>query len=171
MSQVAYARNAKRPAAAAPIRPSLTEREPAALSWSCSSPESEPPLPVELAPEEEVVLEPEAVGPDAGAVPLVWGKGAATRVVVGAGAVAISASEAVAEDWTMALEMALSTACETEVVALSAPAAALSVAAEAAAVETTEETAVATSGSSAMADVTAVEASAAGAGWSLVLEG
>ena len=68
----AYARKAKRPAAAAPTRPSLTEREPAALSLSCSSPESEePPLPVELAPEEEVVKEPEAVGPEAGMVPLV----------------------------------------------------------------------------------------------------
>ena len=58
--------------AASPTRPSLTEREPAALSLSCSSPESEePPLPVELAPEEEVVKEPEAVGPEAGMVPLV----------------------------------------------------------------------------------------------------
>lgn len=160
----AYARKAKRPAAAAPTRPSLTEREPAALSLSCSSPDSEePPLPVELAPEEEVVKEPEAVGPVAGTVPLVWGKGAATAVVVGAGAVAISASEARAEDSEMALSTAVWTASETELVATSAPAAALSVAAVAAAVSTAEETAEATSGFSATADVTAAEASAAGA--------
>lgn len=168
--QNAYARKAKRPAAAAPTRPSLTEREPAALSLSCSSPEPEsPPLPVDLAPEEEVVMEPEpeAAGPEAGTVPLFWGKGAATEaVVVGAGAVAISASEARAEEATdedseMALSTAVWMASETDVVAASAPAAALSVAAVTAAEETTEETAEATSGFSATADVTAAEASAA----------
>ena len=112
LGRYAYARKAKRPAAAAPTRPSLTEREPAALSLSCSSPESEePPLPVELAPEEEVVKEPEAVGPELEMVPLVWGKGAVTAaVVVGAVAVAISASEARAEDSEMALSMAEGTA-------------------------------------------------------------
>jgi hypothetical protein len=112
--QDAYARKAKRPAAAAPTRPSLTEREPAALSLSCSSPEPEsPPLPVDLAPEEEVVREPEpeAAAPEAETVPLFWGKGAATAVVVGAEAVAISASEARAEDAAEEdSEIALSTA-------------------------------------------------------------
>jgi hypothetical protein len=177
----AYARKAKRPAAAAPTRPSLTEREPAALSLSCSSPESEePPLPVDLAPEEDVVMEPEpeAAGPEAGMVPLFWGKGAATAaVVVGAGAVAISASDARAEDSTaaevseMALSTAVWTAWETDEVAASAPAAALSVAPVTAAEETTEETAEATSGFSATTDVTAAEASAAaGARWLLALK-
>ena len=97
--QYAYARKAKRPAAAAPTRPSLTEREPAPLSLICSSPESEePPLPVELEPEEEVVMEPEAVGPVAGVVPLLTGKGAATAVV---------AAAAAEEDSAMALETAV----------------------------------------------------------------
>lgn len=76
-SRDAYARKAKRPAATVPTRPSLTEREPAALSLSRDSSSSEPdlpPLPVELAPEEEVVFEPEpepeALAEPAGAVPL-----------------------------------------------------------------------------------------------------
>jgi hypothetical protein len=68
----AYARKAKRPATAAPMRPIWTEREPAALSLSTSPEPVELPLlpPVEEEWEEEVVLdEPEAVGP-AGEVPL-----------------------------------------------------------------------------------------------------
>jgi hypothetical protein len=96
-----YARNAKRPAAAAPTRPSLTESEPAALSLSCSSPEPEEPLLlVELELDEEVVMEPEAVGPVAGVVPLLTGKGAGTAVVAAAAAAA-------EEDSAMALETAV----------------------------------------------------------------
>lgn len=62
---------------------------------------------MELAPEEEVVIEPEAVGPVAAVVPLFTGKGAATAVVAAAGAETISASVAEEEASATALSTAV----------------------------------------------------------------
>ena len=82
-------------------------RAPAAPSESLkpeSSPE-EPPEPVDLEPEEDVVMEPLAVGP-AGVVPLLWGKGAIAAGV---------ASGAVAMSWPAASEEAAATAVSAAV--------------------------------------------------------
>ena len=68
-SRGAYARKAKRPAAAVAKRPNWMVRAPAAESLTSESSPFFPPEPVALEPEEDVVMEPEAMGP-AGMVPL-----------------------------------------------------------------------------------------------------
>ena len=83
-------------------------RAPAAPSESLkpeSSPE-EPPEPVDLEPEEDVVMEPLAVGP-AGVVPLLWGKGAIAAGVA-SGAVAMSWPAASEEAAAIAVSAAVS---------------------------------------------------------------
>jgi hypothetical protein len=64
-----YARKAKRPAAAVARRPNWMVRAPAAESLTSESSPFFPPEPVALEPEEDVVMEPEAMGL-AGMVPL-----------------------------------------------------------------------------------------------------
>lgn len=95
-------------------------RAPAALSLSMDSSELVPLLvPVDLWPEEEVVMEPEAVGP-AVEVPLFTGKGATREVAV---AVATSAEVTAEEASAIALSTAVSAgaeASEMELVMLSA---------------------------------------------------
>jgi hypothetical protein len=80
-------------------------RAPAAPSESLTSESSleEPPEPVDLEPEADVVMEPDAVGP-AGMVPLFWGNGAGTA------AVAVAMASVAAEDAAAtAVEAAVST--------------------------------------------------------------
>jgi hypothetical protein len=95
-------------------------RAPAALSLSMDSSSELVPLLllVDLWPEEEVVMEPEAVGP-AVVVPLLTGKGATTEVTA-----ATSAEVTAEEASAMALSTAVSAgaaASEIELVTLSTP--------------------------------------------------